>query len=45
MAKKNEKNCRKNNMTDTTIQTSKNCKNEYQQTKTPHPEKPEIKNY
>lgn len=45
MAKKNDKNSRKNAPADTTIQTSKNCKNDYQQTKTVHPEKPEIKNY
>ena len=45
MSKKSEKNCRKDNAVNTTIQTGRNCKNEAQNLKTQHPDTPEIRNY
>ena len=45
MSKKSEKNCRKDNTVNTTIQTGRNCKNETQNLKTQHPDTPEIRNY
>lgn len=43
MSKKNQKNCRKDNAADTTIQTAKNCRDELGDCKTEHPEHPDIR--
>lgn len=44
MARKNEKNCRKDNTANTTIQTSRNCKDEVKNCKTEHPDNPNVRN-
>ena len=45
MAKKNQKNMPKNAPSNTTVQTGRNGKNEAQECKTEHPEKPDVRNY
>lgn len=44
MAKKNQKNCRRDNPTDTTAQTPKDYKHEVQNYRTEHPDHPDLRN-